>query len=52
MSNLNKISFLIRTDDLGRIVIPKEILRKLATREGEQFEIFITRDNEIVLKKK
>ena len=30
-----------RVDDLGRVVIPKEIRRNLGIREGEPLEIFI-----------
>ena len=30
-----------RVDDLGRIVIPKEIRRNLGIREGEALEIFV-----------
>ena len=33
-----------RTDDLGRVVIPKEIRRTLKIREGDPLEIFIERD--------
>ena len=39
-----------RIDDLGRIVIPKEIRKKLRIRDGENLEILV-RDDEIVLKK-
>ena len=39
-----------RIDDLGRIVIPKEIRRNLRIRDGESLEIFVD-DNNIVLKK-
>lgn len=39
-----------RIDDLGRIVIPKEIRRNLRIRDGESLEIFVDGDN-IVLKK-
>ena len=39
-----------RIDDLGRIVIPKEIRRNLKIRDGESLEIFVDGDN-IVLKK-
>ena len=39
-----------RIDDLGRIVIPKEIRRQLKVTEGEPFEIFLSRDGEIILK--
>lgn len=40
-----------RIDDLGRIVVPKEIRRTLRVREGEPMEIFTGREGEIVLKK-
>ena len=39
-----------RIDDLGRIVIPKEIRRNLRIRDGESLEIFVD-DNNIILKK-
>ncbi len=40
-----------RIDDLGRVVIPKEIRRTLRIREGDPLEIFIDRDGEVILKK-
>ena len=40
-----------RIDDLGRVVIPKEIRRTLHIREGEPMEIFMGREGEIILKK-
>ena len=40
-----------RIDDLGRIVIPKEIRRTLRIREGDPMEIFTSREGEILLKK-
>ena len=40
-----------RIDDLGRIVIPKEIRRTLRVREGEPLEIFTDREGQIILKK-
>ena len=40
-----------RIDDLGRIVIPKEIRRTLRISEGSPLEIFTEKDGEIVLKK-
>lgn len=40
-----------RIDDLGRVVIPKEIRRTLRLREGTPLEIFIDKDGEIILKK-
>ena len=40
-----------RIDDLGRVVVPKEIRRTLRIREGEPLEIFTNREGGIVLKK-
>ena len=40
-----------RIDDLGRVVIPKEIRRTLRIREGDSLEIFTDRQGEIILKK-
>ena len=40
-----------RIDDLGRIVIPKEIRRAIRIREGEAMEMFVDRDGTITLKK-
>ena len=40
-----------RIDDLGRIVIPKEIRRAMRIYEGDPLEIFFDTDNNIVLKK-
>lgn len=39
-----------RIDELGRIVIPKEIRKSLAIREGESLEIF-TEEDKLILKK-
>lgn len=33
-----------RVDDLGRVVIPKEIRRSMGIKEGEPMEIFLERD--------
>jgi len=40
-----------RIDDLGRVVIPKEIRRTLRIREGDPLEIFVAREGEVILKK-
>lgn len=40
-----------RIDDLGRIVIPKEIRRTMRIREGDPLEIFTDIDGEVVFKK-
>lgn len=39
-----------RIDDLGRIVIPKEIRRALKIREGDPMEIYLERDGSVILK--
>lgn len=39
-----------RIDDLGRVVIPKEIRRTLRIREGDPLEIFTDREGEVILK--
>ncbi len=40
-----------RIDDLGRIVIPKEIRRTLRIKEGAPLEIYTNREGDILLKK-
>ena len=40
-----------RIDDLGRVVIPKEIRKTLRIKEGTPLEIFTDREGEIILKK-
>ena len=40
-----------RIDDLGRIVIPKEIRRTLRIRESDPLEIYTTADGEVVFRK-
>ncbi|MCI8407151.1 MAG: AbrB/MazE/SpoVT family DNA-binding domain-containing protein [Oscillospiraceae bacterium] len=40
-----------RIDDLGRVVIPKEIRRTMRIREGDPLEIYTSSDGEVVFKK-
>ena len=40
-----------RIDDLGRVVIPKEIRRTLRIREGDPLEIFTDKDGGVVFRK-
>lgn len=47
---MKEIGVVRRIDDLGRIVIPKEIRRTLKINEGDNLEIYVT-DDSIVLKK-
>ena len=39
-----------RIDDLGRVVIPKEIRKNLRIKEGDNLEIFV-QNEEVILKK-
>ena len=39
-----------RIDDLGRIVIPKEIRKTLSIKEGDPLEIFTDKEGEVTLK--
>lgn len=41
-----------RVDDLGRVVIPREVRRTLAIRDGDPFEIFISEERDAVIFKK
>ena len=40
-----------RIDDLGRVVIPKEIRRTLRIKEGTPLEIFTDKEGEVLLNK-
>ncbi len=40
-----------RIDDLGRVVIPKEIRRTMRIREGDPLEIYTSADGEVIFKK-
>ncbi len=40
-----------RIDDLGRVVIPKEIRRTMRIREGDPLEIFTGNDQDVIFKK-
>lgn len=40
-----------RIDDLGRVVIPKEIRRTMRIKEGAPLEIFTNNDGEVIFKK-
>ena len=37
-----------RIDDLGRVVIPKEIRRTMRIREGDPLEIYTDREGEVI----
>ena len=40
-----------KIDDLGRVVIPKEIRRTMRIREGDPLEIYTEKDGEVIFKK-
>lgn len=40
-----------RIDDLGRVVIPRDIRKTMRIKEGDPLEIFTTREGEVVFKK-
>ena len=48
---MKAIGIVRRIDDLGRVVIPKEIRRTMRIREGDPLEIFTDRDGELIFKK-
>lgn len=50
MNNMNTTGIIRRVDDLGRIVLPKEIRRKLGIGEGTAMEMFVSEDS-VTLKK-
>ncbi len=51
MTTLKNTGMVRRIDDLGRIVIPKEIRKTLRLGEGDFIEIFVSQNNEIILKR-
>ena len=44
-------TYLTQWDDLGRVVIPKEIRRTMRIREGDPLEIYTAADGEVIFKK-
>ena len=50
-NNMKATGIVRRIDELGRVVVPKEIRRTLRIREGDPLEIFTNRDGEVILKK-
>lgn len=47
---MNRTGIIRRVDDLGRIVLPKEVRRKLGISEGTPMEIYVSADS-VTLKK-
>jgi AbrB family transcriptional regulator (stage V sporulation protein T) len=51
-TNMMKATGIVRRiDDLGRVVIPKEIRRTMRIREGDPLEIYTEKDGEVIFKK-
>ncbi|MGL5641210.1 MAG: stage V sporulation T C-terminal domain-containing protein [Paraclostridium sp.] len=50
-SNEKATGIVRRIDELGRVVIPKEIRKTLRIREGDPLEIFTAKNGEVILKK-
>lgn len=51
VGNMKATGIVRRIDDLGRIVIPKEIRRTLHIRESDPLEIYTDREGQVILKK-
>jgi len=51
VNTLKATGIVRRIDDLGRVVIPKEIRRTLRIREGDPLEIYTDNDGEVIFKK-
>lgn len=50
-NNLNVMGIIRTMDDLGRVVIPKEIRRVIGVKEGDSFDILAMTDGSILLRK-
>jgi stage V sporulation protein T len=48
---IKAVGFVRRVDDLGRVVIPKEVRKRIGIREGDPLEVLITEDGQILLRK-
>lgn len=48
---MKKLNAIRRIDDIGRIVIPKEIRKKLNIKEEDSLEFWLDKNNNIILKK-
>ena len=51
MENINVVGIIRAMDDLGRIVIPKEIRRTIGVHEGDSLDIVAMTDGSILLRK-
>lgn len=50
-NNLNVVGIIRAMDDLGRVVIPKEIRRTIGVKEGDSLDILAMTDGSILLRK-
>lgn len=50
-ANVNVVGIIRAIDDLGRIVIPKEIRRSIGLHENDKVDILTTGDGDIILRK-
>ena len=50
-NNLNVVGIIRAMDDLGRVVIPKEIRRAIGVKEGDSLDILAMTDGSILLRK-
>lgn len=50
MSDMKSTGIIRRVDDLGRIVIPKEVRRQLKIREGDPMELYMD-ENTVIFKR-
>jgi AbrB family looped-hinge helix DNA binding protein len=50
-NNLNVVGIIRAMDDLGRVVIPKEIRRVIGVKEGDSLDILAMTDGSIILRK-
>lgn len=48
---MQKLGIVRRVDDIGRIVIPKDVRKLLNIEEGQPMEMFIDKDKNLILKK-
>lgn len=52
METMKTTGIVRRIDDLGRVVIPKEIRKRIGVKEGDPFEIFISKDRSSLILQK
>ena len=52
MGEIKETGYIKRIDDLGRIVIPKEIRKKFGVEEYQQFEIMYDEEAELIVMRK